>query len=121
MTFDGLSGSYRAYYRGEEMGKVTLSIPGRHNVLNSLAAVAVGHELEIPFSAICRGLQEMTGVQRRFQIKGEVDGVTIIDDYGHHPTEIKAVLKTMASIISGTSPLCAFPASPLHSHTSAVR
>ena len=96
MTFDGLSGSYRAYYRGEEMGKVTLSIPGGHNVLNSLAAVAVGHELKIPFSAICRGLQEMTGVQRRFQIKGEVRGITIIDDYGHHPTEIKAVLKTIA-------------------------
>jgi UDP-N-acetylmuramate--alanine ligase len=96
MTFDGLSGSYRAYYRGEEMGKVTLSIPGGHNVLNSLAAVAVGHELKIPFSAICRGLQEMTGVERRFQIKGEVRGITIIDDYGHHPTEIKAVLKTIA-------------------------
>jgi len=96
VTFDGLSGSYRAYYRGEEMGKVTLSIPGAHNVLNSLAAVAVGHELKIPFTAICRGLQEMTGVQRRFQIKGEVRGITIIDDYGHHPTEIKAVLKTIA-------------------------
>jgi UDP-N-acetylmuramate--alanine ligase len=96
MTFDGLSGSYRAYYRGEEMGKVILSIPGGHNVLNSLAAVAVGHELKIPFSAICRGLQEMTGVERRFQIKGEVRGITIIDDYGHHPTEIKAVLKTIA-------------------------
>ena len=96
MTFDGLSGSYRAYYRGEEMGKVTLSIPGGHNVLNSLAAVAVGQELGIPFSAICRGLQEMTGVQRRFQVKGEVRGVKIVDDYGHHPTEIKAVLKTIA-------------------------
>ena len=96
MTFDGLSCSYRAYYRGEEMGQVTLAIPGAHNVLNSLAAVAVGHELKIPFSAICRGLQEMTGVQRRFQIKGEVRGITIIDDYGHHPTEIKAVLKTIA-------------------------
>ena len=96
MTFDGLSVSYRAYYRGEEMGKVTLSIPGGHNVLNSLAAAAVGQELGIPFSAICRGLQEMTGVQRRFQIKGEVHGITIVDDYGHHPTEIKAVLKTIA-------------------------
>jgi UDP-N-acetylmuramate--alanine ligase len=96
INFAGLSGSYRAYYRGQEMGKVTLSIPGGHNVLNSLAAVAVGHELNIPFSAICRGLQGMTGVQRRFQIKGEVGGITIIDDYGHHPTEIKAVLKTIA-------------------------
>jgi UDP-N-acetylmuramate--alanine ligase len=96
LAFDGLNVSYRAYYRGQELGKVNLPIPGRHNALNSLAAVAVGHELEIPFSAICRGLQEMPGVQRRFQIKGEVNGVTVIDDYGHHPTEIKAVLKTMA-------------------------
>lgn len=96
VVFHGLSGSYIASCRGQELGKVDLSIPGWHNVLNSLAAVAVGHELEIPFPAICRGLKEMTGVQRRFQIKGEVSGVTIIDDYGHHPNEIKAVLRTIA-------------------------
>ena len=101
LAFDGLNVSYRAFYCGQELGKVTLPIPGQHNALNSLAAVAVGHELEIPFSAICRGLQEMTSVQRRFQIKGEVNGVTVIDDYGHHPTEIKAVLKTMASSFPG--------------------
>ena len=96
ISFDGLKGSYLACHRGQELGKVELSIPGWHNVLNSLAAVAVGHELEIPFPAICRGLKEMTGVQRRFQIKGEVSGITVIDDYGHHPNEIKAVLKTVA-------------------------
>ena len=96
ISFDGLNGSYLACHRGQELGKVNLSIPGWHNVLNSLAAVAVGHELEIPFPAICRGLKGMTGVQRRFQIKGEVSGITVIDDYGHHPNEIKAVLKTVA-------------------------
>lgn len=96
VSFDGLNASYLAYYRGQELGKVNLSIPGWHNVLNSLAAVAVGHELEIPFPAICLGLKEMTGVQRRFQIKGSVAGITIIDDYGHHPNEIKAVLRTIA-------------------------
>jgi len=101
LAFDGMNVSYRAFYRGQELGKVSLPIPGRHNALNSLAAVAVGHELEIPFPAICRGLQEMTGVQRRFQIKGDVNGVTVIDDYGHHPTEIKAVLKTMALSFPG--------------------
>jgi UDP-N-acetylmuramate--alanine ligase len=95
ITFDGLSTRYRAYYREDALGEVNLSIPGMHNVLNSLAAVAVGRELAIPFPSVCRGLQEMTGVQRRFQIKGEVQGVTVIDDYGHHPTEIKAVLKTL--------------------------
>ncbi|MGD8692385.1 MAG: UDP-N-acetylmuramate--L-alanine ligase [Syntrophobacterales bacterium] len=102
VTFDGLSGSYRAYRHGQEMGVVNLSIPGWHNVLNSLAAVAVGYELKIPFTSICRGLKEMTGVQRRFQIKGEVSGVTVIDDYGHHPTEIKAVLKTIAQSFPGS-------------------
>jgi UDP-N-acetylmuramate--alanine ligase len=96
VSFDGLNAFYLAYYRGQELGKVNLSIPGWHNVLNSLAAVAVGHELEIPFPAICLGLKEMTGVQRRFQIKGSVAGITIIDDYGHHPNEIKAVLRTIA-------------------------
>ena len=96
ISFDGLNASYLACHRGQELGKVNLSIPGWHNVLNSLAAVAVGHELEIPFPAICRGLKGMTGVQRRFQIKGEVSGITVIDDYGHHPNEIKAVLKTIA-------------------------
>ena len=101
LAFDGLNVSYRAFYHGQELGEVNLPIPGRHNALNSLAAVAVGHELEIPFSAICRGLQKMTGVQRRFQIKGDVNGVTVIDDYGHHPTEIKAVLKTMALSFPG--------------------
>ena len=101
ISFAGLSGSYLACYRGEELGKVNLSIPGWHNVLNSLGAVAVGHELGIPFPAICRGLKEMTGVQRRFQIKGEVGGITVIDDYGHHPKEIKAVLKTVAESFPG--------------------
>jgi UDP-N-acetylmuramate--alanine ligase len=101
ISFAGLSSSYLACYRGQELGKVNLSIPGWHNVLNSLAAVAVGHELEVPFPAICRGLKEMTGVQRRFQIKGEVSGITVIDDYGHHPNEIKAVLKTVAESFPG--------------------
>jgi UDP-N-acetylmuramate--alanine ligase len=92
VTLSGLSSSYR----GQELGSVLLPVPGWHNVLNSLAAIAVGQELELDFNAICRGLEEMTGVQRRFQIKGEVAGVTVIDDYGHHPNEIKAVLRTMA-------------------------
>jgi UDP-N-acetylmuramate--alanine ligase len=96
VRFDGLSASYLAFCRGQEMGTVNLPIPGWHNVLNSLAAIAVGQELDLDFVDICRGLEEMTGVQRRFHIKGEAAGITIIDDYGHHPTEIKAVLKTLA-------------------------
>ncbi|MGA2025827.1 MAG: UDP-N-acetylmuramate--L-alanine ligase [Syntrophobacteraceae bacterium] len=91
----GLCSAYRVFHNGEELGEVEIPIPGRHNVLNSLAAVAVAHELEIPWPAVQAGLHDMTGVQRRFQIKGEARGVLVLDDYGHHPTEIRAVLETL--------------------------
>jgi UDP-N-acetylmuramate--alanine ligase len=74
------------------LGPVTLRVPGKHNVYNSLAAIAVGLELEVPFDTIAHALGEFSGADRRFQFKGEEAGVTVIDDYGHHPTEIKATL-----------------------------
>ncbi len=92
----GLTSSYRLFHRGKEVAEITLNLPGLHNVLNSLAAVAVATELEIRLEDIQAGFLDMTGVERRFQIKGERDGVLVMDDYGHHPTEIKAVLKTLA-------------------------
>ncbi len=67
-------------------------MPGRHNVLNALAAVAIGMELEIPFAQIAEGFKDFGGVQRRFQVKAEVGGVMVVDDYGHHPAEVKATL-----------------------------
>src|SRR5262249_56451042 len=67
-------------------------IPGRHNVLNALAAIGVGLDLEIPFATIQRALGGFSGVQRRFQILGRAGGVTVVDDYGHHPAEIRATL-----------------------------
>ncbi|MFZ0942359.1 MAG: UDP-N-acetylmuramate--L-alanine ligase [Syntrophobacteraceae bacterium] len=91
----GHCSAYRVFHDGEELGEMEIPIPGRHNVLNSLAAVAVAHELEIPWPAVQAGLHDMTGVQRRFQIKGEARGVLVLDDYGHHPTEIRAVLETL--------------------------
>lgn len=94
---NGLSTIYRAFHHGEEIGEIEIPIPGRHNVLNSLAAVAVAHELELDRAAVQAGLRDMTGVQRRFQIKGEARGVLVLDDYGHHPTEIRAVLETLAN------------------------
>ena len=94
IRIEGLVTTYRAYHGREELGKVRIPIPGRHNVLNSLAAIAVGCELEMAAPDIIAGLQDMTGVQRRFQVKGETNGVLILDDYGHHPTEIRAVLET---------------------------
>jgi UDP-N-acetylmuramate--alanine ligase len=67
-------------------------VPGLHNVANALAATAVGLDLEVPFAVVQRALAGFTGVQRRFQVKGEVAGVLIVDDYGHHPAEIRATL-----------------------------
>jgi UDP-N-acetylmuramate--alanine ligase len=79
--------------RGDEtLGRVTLSIPGRHTIYNSLAAIGVGLELEIDFSIIAEALASFAGVQRRLEMKGESAGITVIDDYGHHPTEIRATL-----------------------------
>lgn len=96
IEFSGLSSSYRLFHKGNEIGEITLNLPGLHNVLNSLAAVAVAFELEVKLEDIKSGFLDMTGVERRFQIKGERDGILVLDDYGHHPTEIKAVLKTLA-------------------------
>src|SRR6185436_9677580 len=94
-------GSSFTVWRGNEVvGEVTLHVPGMHNVYNSLAAIAVGFELEVPFEQIAEALSSFTGAHRRFQLKGEVDGVMIIDDYGHHPTEIRATLAA-AKIGSG--------------------
>ncbi|MFH1215801.1 MAG: UDP-N-acetylmuramate--L-alanine ligase [Pseudomonadota bacterium] len=92
---EGLTTRYEVCRGNEVLGEVTLAFPGRHNVLNSLAALAVGLELQIPFDAIASALSSFSGVQRRLQIKGEIRGITVIDDYGHHPTEIKATLSSI--------------------------
>jgi UDP-N-acetylmuramate--alanine ligase len=77
---------------GEPIGEVALNVPGLHNIYNSLAAVGVGLELELGFETIASALTNFTGVQRRFQRKGEEGGVLVVDDYGHHPTEVRATL-----------------------------
>jgi UDP-N-acetylmuramate--alanine ligase len=74
------------------LGQLTLSVPGRHNLQNALAAVAVGFELGLSFERIVSGLADFRGAERRFEIRGEPNGILIVDDYGHHPTEIAAVL-----------------------------
>ncbi len=84
--------------RGEEvLGQVRLGMPGIHNVQNALAAVASAAELDIPFAAIQAGLDGFSGVERRFTVRGEVGGVLVIDDYGHHPVEIQATLQAARS------------------------
>ncbi len=82
----------------EPLGELTLSVPGRHNVSNALAAVAIGLELKIPFDRIVSALAEFHGAERRFQKLGEARGVLVVDDYGHHPTEIVAVLAAARSL-----------------------
>jgi UDP-N-acetylmuramate--alanine ligase len=74
------------------LGELTLAVPGRHSVLNALAAVAVGLELDVPFAKIASALAEFRGAERRFENRGVINGITVVDDYGHHPTEIAAVL-----------------------------
>jgi UDP-N-acetylmuramate--alanine ligase len=79
-------------YRGNPLGEFRLHVPGLHNVLNATAAIAVGIGLDIPVAHIREALEHFRGVDRRFQLRGEAGGIAIIDDYGHHPTEIKATL-----------------------------
>src|SRR6059036_4229581 len=88
----GMTSRFEVYQRGALLGECALAVPGRHNVLNALAAIGVGLDLEIPFVTIQRALAAFTGVQRRFQVRGTADGVTVVDDYGHHPVEIRATL-----------------------------
>jgi UDP-N-acetylmuramate--alanine ligase len=81
-----------------ELGEIELRLPGRHNVLNALAAVAVGLEIEIGFAHVAEGLAGFRGVGRRFETRGEAGGVRVVDDYGHHPTEISATLAAAAGM-----------------------
>jgi UDP-N-acetylmuramate--alanine ligase len=78
--------------RGEELGRFELHVPGMHNVLNATAAIGVGLEMDVPVPQIREGLLTFTGVDRRFSVRGIEHGVTVVDDYGHHPTEVKATL-----------------------------
>jgi UDP-N-acetylmuramate--alanine ligase len=90
----GASGAtcFRVDYRGNDLGEFRLHVPGVHNVLNATAAIAVGVGLDIPVARIQEALENFRGVDRRFQLRGKAGGVSVIDDYGHHPTEIRATL-----------------------------
>jgi UDP-N-acetylmuramate--alanine ligase len=87
-----MGSQFHLEFRGRDLGCFRVHVPGAHNVLNAAAAVAVGLELEIPVETIREGLGQFTGVDRRFQVRGVERGITVIDDYGHHPTEIRATL-----------------------------
>jgi len=93
IVMDKFTSRYEASFRGRRLGDVSLAVPGRHNVYNSLAVLAVALEFDVPFEDAASGLASFGGADRRFQLRGRLPGdVMVIDDYGHHPTEIRATL-----------------------------
>ncbi len=93
VTQHGLITQFRAYKHGDPLGEFVVKMPGVHNVLNSLATIAVADELEVPLDVIQNSIATFSGVARRFTVIGEVNGITLVDDYGHHPAEIRATLE----------------------------
>jgi len=101
ITYEGTSVTFKAWRRGEPLGHITVRMPGLHNVLNTLAAIAVADELEVPLDVLKDALASFPGVARRFTVFGVVAGITLVDDYGHHPAEILATLAAARSAYSG--------------------
>lgn len=95
ISFEEMKTRFAVFYRNERLGEVLLNLPGIHNVYNALAAIVVGKELDIGFTTIKKALEDTEGVQRRLEIKGKIKGITVVDDYGHHPTEILTTLEAV--------------------------
>jgi UDP-N-acetylmuramate--alanine ligase len=100
ISHDGARTNFEAVLKGESLGMFTLPVPGVHNVLNSLAAILTAMELHVPLDSIKSSLAGFSGIQRRFEFRGEAKGVRVFDDYGHHPVEIRAVLKAARECFS---------------------
>lgn len=92
VKLDGFQTTFTAHYKGYRLGDISFKMPGAHNVLNALACTAVALELDVPFDKIQEGFAQFGGVGRRFTVKGEKNGIMVVDDYGHHPAEIRATL-----------------------------
>lgn len=97
VAFNGMETSFSVLHKGSELGRVSIAMPGMHNVYNALAAIAVAVEMDTPFGEVQKSLEGFTGIQRRFQLKGEIGGIMVVDDYGHHPTEIRTTLAAAKS------------------------
>ncbi len=97
ILFDANRSKFNLLLRGKDLGEINLNVPGLHNVKNSVAAIGIGLELGIEFSKIKKAVESFTGVYRRLEIKADIDGVTIVDDYAHHPTEVQATLSALRS------------------------
>lgn len=94
---EGFGSSFDVYVRGEKMGRIKLLVPGQHNVLNALGAIATALHHKVPFDVIQSSLASFHGAERRFEVLGEENGVLVVDDYAHHPTEIRASLAAAAA------------------------
>ncbi len=101
ITIKGRATNFRVQFRGQKLGPFRLNIPGVHNVSNALAAIGVGLELDVPPDLIRTGVASFSGVERRFHIRGEKGGMVVVDDYGHHPTEIRLTLAAARAVWSG--------------------
>jgi UDP-N-acetylmuramate--alanine ligase len=108
IRFEGLASQFTVNHGGKVLGEIRLNLPGMHNVYNAMASVVVGLELDLPFATIKKALETVPGVGRRIEIKGEVRGVTVVDDYGHHPTEIKTTLAAVAQSWPGRRKVVVF-------------
>ncbi len=97
IVLDGYFSNFDCYQKEKWLGQIILQVPGKHNILNALACIALGRILGIDFDIIALSLKDFTGVKRRFQLKKDIHHVMIVDDYGHHPTEIRATLETARS------------------------
>lgn len=95
MVFSERTAKFNVIYNGKNLGEVTIGVPGEHNVKNALAAITVGLETGVKIEDIAKSLKSFTGVYRRFEVKGEENGIIVIDDYAHHPTEVKATLEAI--------------------------
>jgi len=98
---DGAGMAFAVRRKGEALGRVALPLPGRHNVANALAALAVAQEVEVPFAVAAGALASFRGVERRFETKGVAAGVRVVDDYGHHPSEVRATLAAARGVHAG--------------------
>lgn len=99
---------FRIFYRGQDFCRTQLRIPGHHNVLNALAATALCHRAGAKASRIAEGIEQFRGIRRRFEVLGEADSVTVIDDYAHHPTAIRATLRTAREEFGNRRLVCVF-------------
>ena len=99
----GAGSEGEVYYRGQHLGRLELGVPGRHNLANALAVVAAGRYIGLSFPEMAKVLREYRGAGRRYQLMGRVNGIAVVDDYAHHPTEIAATIEAAMSMIAGTA------------------